>query len=391
MTRAIRVLHVYKDYFPVLGGIENHIRLLAEAQVRQGMDVTVLVTSLTPRTEVEERAGVRVIKAARLAHVASTPLSLEFFAWLRRLRADIARGQATDIVHLHFPYPPGELGNLLFRPGRRTVITYHSDVVRQQGILRAYNPLLWRVLRGADRIIATSPNYIRTSPYLSRLADKCVVIPLGIELEPFLRLSGVAGEQGGRGELLPPSAPLLPRPSAPLLLFVGRLRYYKGLQYLLEAMREVEAHLLVVGSGPMEQPWKKLARELGVADRVTFVGEVPDDELPAYYHLCDVFVLPASERSEAFGTVQIEAMAAGKPVVCTELGTGTSYVNVHEETGLVVPPRDPAALAAAIRRLLADPELRRRMGERGRERAVREFSAEVMAQRVTRLYEELLG
>jgi rhamnosyl/mannosyltransferase len=133
-----------------------------------------------------------------------------------------------------------------------------------------------------------------------------------------------------------------------------------------------------------------LAGELGVANRVTFVGEVPDEELPAYYHLCDVFVLPASERSEAFGTVQIEAMAAGKPVVCTELGTGTSYVNVHGETGLVVPPRDPAALADAIRTLLADPELRRRMGERGRQRATRQFSAEMMTERVAQLYADLL-
>jgi len=205
---------------------------------------------------------------------------------------------------------------------------------------------------------------------------------LGIELEPFLHpdLRRLALLR----QRLPPY--LIPN-----ILFVGRLRYYKGLQYLLEAMRALEAHLLVVGSGPMEEAWRRLAGELGVADRVTFLGEVPDEELPAFYHLCDLFVLPASHRSEAFGVVQIEAMAAGKPVVCTELGTGTSYVNVHGETGLVVPPRDPAALVDAIRRLLADPELRRRLGERGRERAVREFSAGVMADRVASLYQELLS
>ncbi len=366
----MRVLHVYKDYFPVLGGIENHIRLLAEAQVRQGMDVTVLVTSLTARTHVEERGGVRVIKAARLAHVASTPLSLAFFAWLSRLQADIG--------HLHFPYPPGELGNLLFRPGRRTVISYHSDVVRQQGMLRLYKPLLWRVLRGADRIIAGSPNYIATSPYLSQVAERCTVIPYGIPLARFQKADS-RRVQAIRDRFRPP-----------LLLFVGRLRYYKGLQYLLQGMREIDARLLVIGTGPMMQAWQRSTAAKGLQEQVVFLGEVPDDELPFYYHACDVFVLPSSERSEAFGVVQIEAMAAGKPVVCTELGTGTSYVNVHGETGLVVPPRDPAALAGAIRTLLGDPDLRRRMGERGRQRALQEFSAEVMAGRVADLYQDLL-
>ncbi|HID86668.1 MAG TPA: glycosyltransferase, partial [Anaerolineae bacterium] len=133
------------------------------------------------------------------------------------------------------------------------------------------------------------------------------------------------------------------------------------------------------------------AEDLGLRDRVVFLGEVPDEEVPLYYHACDLFVLPASERSEAFGVVQIEAMACGKPVICTELGTGTSYVNVHGETGLVVPPRDPSALAEAIGRLLADGELRREMGKRGRKRAARAFSKEAMMDRVMRLYEALLS
>jgi rhamnosyl/mannosyltransferase len=127
---------------------------------------------------------------------------------------------------------------------------------------------------------------------------------------------------------------------SPLLLFVGKLRYYKGLQYLIEAMEELPARLLVVGSGPMEGEWKRLTESLDLQDKVVFLGEVEDAGLPALYRGCDVFVLPASERSEAFGLVQVEAMMSGKPVVSTELGTGTSFVNLHNETGLVVPPRD---------------------------------------------------
>jgi rhamnosyl/mannosyltransferase len=232
------------------------------------------------------------------------------------------------------------------------------------------------VLRAADRIIATSQNYIASSPYLKEVSEKCIVIPLGIDLA----LSEKADESSVQA--------IRERFGEPLLLFTGMLRYYKGLEYLLEAMQGIEARLLVVGIGPMERKWKRLAERLGLAGRVFFLGEIPEVELPLYYHACEVFVLPASHRSEAFGVVQLEAMAAGKPVVSTKLGTGTSFVNVHGQTGLVVPPRDPEALRIAINRLLADESLRRMMGERGRQR-VREFSKERMVERITALYEEI--
>jgi glycosyltransferase involved in cell wall biosynthesis len=175
-----------------------------------------------------------------------------------------------------------------------------------------------------------------------------------------------------------------------LLLFVGLLRYYKGLEYLLQAMTSVHATLLIVGTGPLEEELQTMAQKLGLVGRVFFTGAVGEDLLPAYYQACDLFVLPASHRSEAFGVVQVEAMACGKPVVSTELGTGTSYVNLDGETGLVVPPRDPGALVQAIRRLLGDDRLRAEMGARARERAALEFSHEIMVDRVVDLYQSLL-
>lgn len=365
----MKILHIYKDYYPVLGGIENHIKLLAEGQVRRGHDVTVLVTNTARRTLIEERNGVRIIKAGRLANVSSAPISLSFPWHLARLQPDIA--------HLQFPYPPGEVANWLLGRARCTVISYQSDVVRQQGWLKLYRPLMWRVLRKADRIVASSPQYIRSSPYLSLLRDKCTVIPLGIEVERFHTADQTVVTDLRR------------RYRPPLLLFVGRLRYYKGLQYLIEAMRGIQARLLVVGTGPMEKEWTALVTRLGLSEQVFFLGEISDEVLPAYYHAADLFVLPASHRSEAYGLVQIEAMASGTPVICTELGTGTSYVNQNGETGLVVPPRDPVALRNAIMRLLADEALRKRMGERARARARSEFSAELMVERVLALYEEL--
>ena len=366
----MNILHIYKDYYPVLGGIENHVRLLAEGQARRGHDVTVLVTNTARRTIVEQRDGVRVIKAGRLANVSSAPLSLSFPWHLLRMRPDIA--------HLQFPYPPGEVANWLLGRAKRTVISYQSDVVRQRGWLRLYRPIMWRVLRAADRLIASSSNYVSSSPYLSELVDKTTVIPLGIELERFSSVDeGAVAEVRSRYGESP-------------ILFVGRLRYYKGLQYLIQAMDRIPARLLVVGTGPMETEWKTLSDRLGLQDKVLFLGDVSDRELPALYHLAGIFVLPASHRSEAYGLVQIEAMASGTPVICTQLGTGTSWINRNGETGLVVPPRDSAALVAGVNRLLDDDELREAMGTRAAVRARREFSFEIMVDRVLSLYHELL-
>lgn len=365
----MRILHIYKDYFPVIGGIENHIRLLAREQVRLGHDVAVLVTNLRPRTVEEDLEGVRVIKAARLAHIASTPLSLSFFRLIGEIPA--------QVVHLHFPYPPGEIANYLFGRGEITVLTYHSDVVRQKLILAIYHPFLLRILRRANGIIVTSPRYLDSSPYLQIFREKCAVIPLGVEVERFASAPMEEVQAIRR------------RYGHPILLFVGKLRYYKGIPYLLEAVKDLETRLLIIGSGPMEREWRKLSAEMGLEGKVFFLGEVADEKLPAFYHACDLFVLPASHRSEAFGTVLIEAMAAGKPVISTELGTGTSWVNRDGETGFVVPPRDPQALAAAIKRLLEDEALRLSMGERARLHA-RSFSVEEMARKVLSFYQELL-
>jgi rhamnosyl/mannosyltransferase len=312
-----------------------------------------------------------VIFAARLATISSAPVSLAMFALLRR--------EQPDIVHLQFPYPWGEVANYFFGRGRKTVMTYQSDIVRQKYLRVVYAPLMQRVLSRVDAIVATSPNYIASSPVLARWNHKCVAIPMGIDPRPFNEVDPRAGREI--------RARLGVTPSVPLLLFVGALRYYKGLNYLLEALPTIpRAHVVIVGKGPMEREWKNLAHELGIGARVTFVGEVANSEAPPYYAACDVFVLPSSERSEAFGLVQLEAMAAGKPVVCTELGTGTSFVNADGATGYVVPARDPHALASAITRLIEDDALRARMGAAGRARVQRHFQLNVMVDRVMALY-----
>ena len=369
----MKVLHVYKDYPPILGGIENHVQVLAERQAARGHEVTVLVTNPQGmRTETDLEHGVRVIRAGRLATVASTPLSAAFAVHLRSQRPEIA--------HLHFPYPFGDAVHALCGRARRTVITYHSDIVRQRSLLRFYAPLLRRSLARADGIIAASPRYIQTSAFLAPNAANCTVIPYGIDLARFAsadpaQVAAIRAQYG-----------------TPLILFVGRFRYYKGLAYLIRAMSRIAGQVVLLGrdTTTRRSELASIAAESGVLDRVHFVDGQSAD-LAAFYHACDLFVLPSIERSEAFGIVQIEAMAAGKAVVCTELGTGTSYVNQDGVTGRVVPPKDPEALAAAINELLGDAALLGRMGAAARLRAQTEFGADVMVNRVLALYENTLS
>jgi len=341
----LNILHLYKDYHPVLGGIENHIKTLAEAQTAAGH------------------------QAGRLATAASMPLSLSQPVALARLRPDVA--------HVQSPYPLGEVANWLLGRARATVITHHSDVIRQQGWLRLYGPLLRRVLRAAGRIIATSPRYIETSPWLRLVREKCVVVPLGVDIARFTP---------------PINQPANQPASQPTLLFTGRLRYYKGLSTLLQALPALPGvQLIVVGDGPMREEWEQLTDTLGLRDRVTFTGEVPDESLPRYYWTADLFVLPANARAEAFGTVLLEAMASGLPCITTEVGTGTSWVVQDGVTGLVVPPRDPQALTQAIRSLLDDFRRRVAMGQAARARVETEFTLEQMIARVQAVYDEVLS
>ena len=367
----MHILQIYKDYFPVLGGIENHLRDLGEALAARGHKVTVLVTSLDRQTRVEQpRPGLTVIKAARALHLASTPLSL---AMLR-----IARDLRPDLVHLHFPYPPGDLAALALPGHPPLVVTYHSDIVRQRALLRAYRPLMERTLRRAARILPTSPNYLVSSPFLRRHTARCAVVPLGIDAERFARADPrrVAATRALY--------------DAPLLLFVGRLRYYKGLHFLLEAMPSVRGELLIGGTGPERERLERQAAQLGIAERVHFLGDIPDDDLPTLFHSADVFVMPAHLRAEALGLAQIEALASGLPCVSTELGTGTSFANRHGETGLVVPPGDAPALAAALNTLLPDADLRQRFGAAGRRRVASLFSRTHMVDAIEAVYRDVL-
>ena len=378
----MRLVHIYKDYFPVLGGIENHVRLLAEAQAAHGHDVTVLVTQLqNQKSKIENVNGLRVMKLRRQLNVQSAPISAQFATQVRNVT------HGADIAHLHAPYPIGEACNLWFGRAKKTVMTWHSDIVRQKTLLRMYAPVLRRVVAQADRIICTSEPYMRTSPWLTTAQDKCVVVPYGIDLARFEVLTA---EQQVKSKAF--RAEMTAKANGGLvLLCVGQLRHYKSFDTLIRALPQLpNVAVAIAGTGAYEVPWKALAIDLGVSERVMFLGQTGQAELPALYHGSDTFVLPSNSRAEAFGIVNIEAMACGLPLVTTDVGSGTSWVNVDGVTGFVVPPMNPDALAAAIG-TLRDADTRRRMGDAGHARAHAEFTHALMIERVEDVYKNVSG
>jgi len=236
-------------------------------------------------------------------------------------------------------------------------------------------------VHSADAIIFPTPAHHSSSQQLGAVTNlsRLHVVPFGTDLTRFQRPAQGVEAIRARGK------------GRKVIFALGRHVYYKGFEFLIRALREVpQVHLLLGGRGPLTDELARLVAKLGLADRCEFLGRIPEDALPAHYQACDVFCMPSVERAEAFGFVQLEAMAAGKPVVCCELRNGVTYVNRHGETGLVVPPADPDALAAALRRLSLDDDFRERLGRQARERALREFTLEAMARGTLRVYRNVL-
>jgi rhamnosyl/mannosyltransferase len=353
-----------------MGGIETHLEALCQ-QLRPVADVRVLAANTANTRVEEERAGVRILRLPPRIWLSTAPLC-----------PSLAReiGRATpDLVHLHLPHPGGMLAVLASAYRGPLVVTYHSDVVRQQWRAAPFHPVLLATLRRAQAIIATSETYARTSPILRRFASSCTVVPYGIPLDRFACPDPRAVRQ------------LRERFGPRVVLAIGRLVYYKGYDVLIEAMPHVEAHLVLVGDGPLLSSLEAQAARLGVTHKVTFAGEIANDALGPYYHAADVFALPSVARSEAFGIVQLEALACGVPVVNTSLPSGVPEVSLDGVTGVTVPPRDARALAAALSRLLDDPQLRANYAVAGRARVARHFTNELMGQRVRRIYEDVLA
>lgn len=345
-------MHANKAYWPHVGGVETVVRDLADGSADRGHDVLVVSADGPGPARVGE---VEVRRARSITTARSVPLAPGYPALLLRQRA--------DVLHVHVPSILPELTASTLRRVRRRrfdrlVVSWHSDVVRQRRLLALVAPVLRGVLAEADVVLAATPHHVATSPWLGSVEDKVRIVPYGVDPARYRADDAVAAR----------ASAIRRKHGSPLVLFVGRLVYYKGVERLLETAAALpDARFVVVGEGPLAPA--VLGSAAARQGRLVLLPPVSMAEKVALMHACDVFVLPSTEPSEAFGIVQLEAMACGRPVVTFDLPTGVTWVNQHLVTGLVAPMADAGGLTDALRRILGDDPLRARLAAGALERA----------------------
>ncbi len=373
-TKPLHILQVNKAYAPHIGGIESLVQDFSEQFLKMPqtqVQVLVCQDEANQRRKQKVVNGVPVTYAKTLGVAASCPISFDFFRQFRKL------AKWADVIEFHMPFPLGDLACLLSGYRGGVVLAWHSDVVRQKKLLRFYAPILKRFLHRADAIIAATQGHIDSSPFLTTAAEKCHIIPYGIDVVQYRAVAPkpILTEQQTDSK-------------AVKVLFVGRFVYYKGIEVLLEAFRDVKGcELFLVGHGTpeMEQKLHEMATSAGQERQIHFMGNLSVEALRQAFADCDIFVLPSIANSEAFGIVQQEAMVYGKPVINTSLPTGVPYVSRDGETGLTVPPKDAKSLANAIQKLADDAELRQTYGDAAAKRVEEAFQEEQVVAAVYRV------
>jgi len=366
----MKILHIFKTYFPdSMGGIEQFIYQLASRHIAAGHEVTVL--SLSKSVKKPEKQTINGITTWRFPldiEIASNGFSFSLFWHIRRIALD------HDLIHYQFPWPTGDLLHQFIPRHIPALVSYQSDIVKQKWLKWFYKPLMYRFLNQMQSIIAASPNYIASSPVLQHYKDKVKMIPIGLDesLYPTPSPDLIAKWRNLLGE--------------EFFLFLGVLRYYKGLHIAIEAALKNGKTLVIAGSGGLE---KALKAQANGAENIHFTGQVSDEDKMALLSLCRAFVFPSHQRSEAFGISLLEAAMSGKPMISCEIGTGTSFVNQADITGLVVPPEDSEAFSAAMLKL-CDKERATQMGKAARLHYESLFTADQMAEDYLGIYATLV-
>ena len=367
----MKVLHVYRTYFPdTQGGAEEVVRQICRNTKSLGVESRVFYPSSNPEPAVIDSEEALLVRVKKNFEIASCGFCLGGFGEFRK------QVEWADIVHYHFPWPFADIMNMVSRVDRPTLVTYHSDIVRQQWLGSLYEPLMNKFLGSMNQIVATSRNYANSSNVLESHRDRVSVVPIGIDESSYPTpsqndLDGVE-ETYGRD----------------FFLFIGVWRYYKGLQFLLDALKDKPYRAVIVGSGPEERHIRKMVDKLEL-ENVSMPGYVNDVTKVSLLSLCRAFVLPSHLRSEAFGVTLLESAMLGKPMISTEVGTGTSYINKDMETGCVVKPGDPEALATAMDFLYNRPDESARMGANARIRFEASFTGELMGKNYAAIYQSL--
>lgn len=362
-----KILHVYKNYYPeFFGGVQKAIHDISESSYEYGFHSTVFSLSQNPSNEIFEVGNHKAFTVREDFNISSSAFSFSAFKPFFKLEHE------SDIIHYHFPWPFMDILRLISRVNKPIIVTYHSDIIKQRVQLKLYKPLMYNFLNGAQKIIATSPNYLKSSPILKYYQNKTDVIALGIPIDRKLPNPSVVEKWKTRiGE--------------GFFLFCGALRYYKGLHVLLEAAACTKLSVVIAGTGDQEEYLKRIAPE-----NVKFIGHYSDEDREALFSLAKAFVFPSHLRSEAFGISLLEAARAGLPLITCEIGTGTSYVNRDGATGIVVPPNDSETLATAMQLMSTSPDMVARLGHGARTRFENMFTSRQMGALYAEQYAALL-
>lgn len=359
----MNVLHVYKTYFPdTQGGLEEVIRQICINTKPMGIKSRVFVLSPSAIPQVIQMDEADVYRYKQNFEIASCGFSMD------ALKAFKQHVEWADIIHYYFPWPFADILHFASPPKKPVIITYISDIVRQKNLLKLYSPLMRKFLNEADRIVVTSPNHLHSSPVLADYQNKTTVIPIGLTRSRYPKLDDELKQtlkiQYGEG----------------FFLFIGVFRYYKGLQYLIEAAANQSFNVVIAGSGkPAELAELKQQVADLKANNILFAGSITDQEKVAMIELSKAVVLPSIHVSEAFGVTLLEGAMFGKPLISTELGTGTTYVNSHNETGLVVQPKNSQQLREAMSILHTDHALTKKLSKGALQRYKAVFTGTKMA------------
>jgi glycosyltransferase involved in cell wall biosynthesis len=372
----LKTLNIYRTYFPdPPGGTQEAMRHICLST--SGYNVKNTIFTLSPKN-LPRSIGMpeaTIIRERSWMAPASCDIGgiAAFSTYLSLLKQ-------SDIVHYFHPWPFADVLNLLKNDDKPAVLTYVSDVVRQRFINTLYSPLMWRTLHKMDVIVANSPSYLETSSVLSHpsIRNKVRIIPLGIDENYYPQ-----EEDNSIFKRLGLTA------SEPYFLFVGVLRYYKGIHTLISAAKYVNAKVVIAGSGPKSLELKQQAVDLGLKN-IIFAGQLSEKEKVTLIKYCLAFVLPSHLRSEAYGMVLVEASLMKRPMITCEIGTGTSFVNLNMETGFVVEPEQPKSLASAMNKFLHNQHLADQMGLVARKRYESLFSGGALGKAYSSVYKDIL-